>query len=138
MEDGKAEGEKKSTHLNESGNQNVRAIKQTVGPSKVGKKRNHSKKGHSNTCNENGHRDSPKEQHWRPKQPNSATLLVISEAPNDKEQENGQLIKQKKKSQQKNQNGSGSRSEGRESRRNELSNKEKTRVKRDFTKVKSD
>jgi hypothetical protein len=63
---------------------------------------------------------------------------VISEAPKEKEQEEVQLTPQKKKVQSKNQNDSGSRTEGRESRRNTLPNKEKTRVRRDITQVKTD
>jgi hypothetical protein len=109
MEDGSAEEGKKSTHLSESSNQNVRSAKQNDGKVKVDKQKAPSKKGDKNSNNKNGHRDSPKEQQWRQKQAISTTLPVISEAPKEKEQEEIQLTPQKNKVQSKNQNYSGSR-----------------------------
>jgi hypothetical protein len=138
MEEGTAEEKKQSTQLSESSNQNTRATKRTDGISKVDNRKTSSKKGDSNTNNKNGHRDSTREQQWRPKQAISATLPVISEAPKEKEQENDQLTPQKKKVQPKNQNDSGSRTKVRESHRNTPPNKERSRVRRDLTKVKSD
>ena len=61
MEDGTAEEERKSSHLSESSNQNVRTFKQTDWVPKEDKQKYVHKKGDNITKNKNGHRGTTKE-----------------------------------------------------------------------------
>jgi hypothetical protein len=106
----------------------------------VGSKKNDSDKGDSNKSNQNkGSNELPKKQQWRPKQSTSATLPAISEVPKEKEQEICQPPSQKsQESQDKNKNTSGSRTNGRETRRNALPNRDRRHINRRLTNVRSD
>jgi hypothetical protein len=69
----------------------------------------------------------------------SATLPAISEVPKEKEQEICQPPSQKsQESQDKNKNTSGSRTNGRETRRNALPNRDRRHINRRLTNVRSD
>jgi hypothetical protein len=106
----------------------------------VGSKKNDSDKGDSNKSNQNkGSNELPKKQQWRPKQGTSATLPAISEVPKEKEQEICQPPSQEsQESQDKNKNTSGSRTNGRETRRNALPNRDRRHINRRLTNVRSD
>jgi hypothetical protein len=106
----------------------------------VGSKKNDSDKGDDNKSNRNKEpNEMPKKQQWRPKQGTSATLPAISEAPKEKEQEITQPPSQKsQESQDKNKNTSGSRTNGRETRRNALPNRDRRHINRRLTNVRSD
>jgi hypothetical protein len=98
----------------------------------VGSKKNDSDKGDDNKSNRNKESsEMPKKQQWRQKQGNSATLPVISEVPKEKEQEICQPPSQKShESQDKNENKSGSRTNGRETRSNALPNRDRRQINR--------
>jgi hypothetical protein len=97
----------------------------------VGSKKNDSDKGDSKkTSNKSkGPNGMPKEQQWRPKKNDSMTLPEITEAPKEKEQEISIPPSQKsQESQDKNRNTSGSRTNGRENRRNALPNRDRQHI----------
>jgi hypothetical protein len=81
----------------------------------------------------------PKEQQWRPKKNDTMTLPAISEAPKEKEQEICKPPSQEsQESQDKNKNTSGSRTNGRENRRNVLPNRDRRHINRRLTNVRPD
>ena len=106
----------------------------------MGNKKNDSDRGDSKKSNQNkGSSELPKKQQWRPKQDTSATLPAISEVPREKGKEIGQPPSQgSQESQDKNENTSGSRTNGREIRRNALPNQDRQHINRRLTNVRSD
>jgi hypothetical protein len=141
MEDGTAEEEKRMHSTEQDQQLSTNSEKQVNWKKKVGSKKNDSDKGDSNkTSNKSkGPNGMPKSNNGDRKRMTSMTLPAISEAPKEKEQEICQPPSQKsQESQDKNKNTSGSRTNGRETRRNALPNRDRRHINRRLTNVRSD